>query len=148
MDFDAFIKPIIDLPIAHAWRGQYSTIFLELGKLRAGRTRRDGSVGNARGEFTVHLEPNWRIEGQRSIICGSNDSARALDKALARLIDDRIVAISTVGSLPELEITAKTLSLRTFAASKGQPNWTVNRWSAPLAMYCRLGKIAFDGEHT
>ena len=148
MDPSSLIEPLIDLPIAHAWRGHYSTIFLELGKLQTGRTRRDGSTGNARGQSTIHLEPNWRLEGRRSIQCGSDDTARAIDNALLRLVGTKIGAISVVGRLPELEITISDLRLCTFSARKGQPNWTINSWSPALAMYCRLGRIAFDGPCT
>jgi|SRR5690606_35256064 len=148
MDFGTFVEPMIDLPIAHAWRGHYGTIFLELGQLQAGRKRRDGSIGNSKGAFTIHLEPNWRLEGKRSILCGSADSPRAIDSALQGLIGLTLLAISSYGDLPELEIAAGSLRLRTLSSRKGQPNWTLNRWRRPLAMYCRLGKIAFDGDCT
>ena len=148
MDSSLIIEPLIDLPIAHAWRGHYSTIFLELGKLQTGRTRRDGSTGNATGQFTIHLEPNWRLEGKRSIQCGSDDTTRAIDNAILRLVGNKIGAVSVVGRLPELEITTSDFRLCTFSARKGQPNWTINSWSPALAMYCRLGKIALDGPRT
>ena len=144
MDFIAFIKPIIDLPVAHAWRGHGSTIFLELGQLQTGRTRKDGSIGNAKGEFTVFIDPNWRIEGKRSIICGSDDTNRAIENALQSLIGNRIVGIATFGHLQELEITLGDRILATFSAWKGQPGWTIHQWEPVVAMYSRLGKIKFD----
>ena len=145
MDFSAFIQPILDLPVAHAWRGHASTIFLELGSLEAGRIRKDGSTGNARGQFTAHIEPNWRIEGKRSILCGSDETNRAIENALKQFIGNRIVGLSTFGHLPELEITLVDRVLTTCSAWKGQPNWTINDWASRAAMYSQFGKIKFDG---
>ncbi|HEY4010455.1 MAG TPA: hypothetical protein VGM11_09920 [Acidobacteriaceae bacterium] len=47
IDFAEFVKPAVGLPVSHVWRGYGSAIFLELGKLSAGRVRRDGSRGTS-----------------------------------------------------------------------------------------------------
>ena len=146
MKFEEFVTPIRGLPVSHAWRGHLSVIFLELGALRPGRRRKDGTEGNPIGEFTVHLEPNWRIEGQRSILCGSDDTPRAIERALARLIGSTVERISTAGRLPELQLDLSASRLLTFCAWKGQPNWTINQWSPALAMYSHSGKIKFDSD--
>ena len=132
--------------MSHAWRGHLSVVFLEIGMLKAGRTRKDGSMGNPIGEFTVHLEPNWRIEGSRSIACGSDDSVRAIERSLARLIGQKVEDVTCFGRLPELHVRLSSFDLLTFSASKGQPNWTINRWTPEIAMYSQNGKVKFDGD--
>ncbi|MGE6581194.1 hypothetical protein ACQKD0_09275 [Vreelandella aquamarina] len=145
MDFDVFVSSILGKPVAHAWRGHGGTIFLELGVLKPGRTRRDGTTGNAIGEFSIHLEPNWRFEGVRSILCGSDDPHRAIERLLSGVIGSNVESIHHFGRLPELEVVLPSGAFRTFSSGKGQPNWTINRWARPLAMYCQLGKVKFDG---
>ena len=144
MDFIAFVKPIIELPVSHAWRGHGSTIFLELGQLQPGRTRKDGSIGNAKGEFTISIDPNWRIDGKRSILCGSDDTSRSIEKALQNLVGNRIVGISTICRLPELEILLGKRVLSTFSAWKGQPSWYISHSATGVAMYSHFGRIKFD----
>ena len=144
MDFSAFIQPIIDLPVSHAWRGHGSTIFLEIGQLQAGRTRKDGSIGNAKGEFTIHIAPNWRVEGKRSILCGSDDTKRAIEKSLQSLISNPIKKLSTFGRLQELQIDLGERIVTTFSAWKGQTSWYITRWSPEASMYSHFGKIKFE----
>ena len=144
MDFNAFIQPIINLPISHAWRGHGSTIFLELGQLQVGRTRKDGSTGNARGEFTIHIAPNWRLEGRRSILCGSDDTHRAIEKALQSVIATPIKGLSTFGRLRELEIDLGDRVVTTFSAWKGQTTWDITRWSPAASMHSHFGKLKFE----
>jgi hypothetical protein len=146
MKFDEFVQPIRGLHVSHAWRGHLSVVFLELGSLSRGKPRRDGTLGNSIGEFTVHIEPNWRIEGPRSIHCGSDDSLPAIERALAQLVGRTVEDITCTGHLPELCLHFNTGSLLTFSAWKGQPNWTINRWRPQIAMYSANSKIKFDGD--
>lgn len=72
----AFAAPLIGLPVAHSWRGYGSAIFLEFGALTA-QTRMNGTPANPRGEMGLMIQWSWRIEGRRSILCGSwSDEAR------------------------------------------------------------------------
>jgi len=113
--------------------------------MQTGLTRKDGSIGNAIGEFTIHIDPNWRIEGKRSILCGSDETNRSIENALRKLIDSPISGISTIGRLLELEIVLAERVLTTFSAWKGQPNWSINHWASASAAYSQFGSIKFDG---
>ena len=116
--------------------------------MKPGRVRRDGSIGNANGELTVHLGPNWRIEGKRSIVCGSDDGKHAIEKGLQRLIGSLIVDASTFGRLRELELNTTDHTLTTFSLWKGQPLWDIGRAESGLHMFSKFGKIRFDGPRT
>jgi hypothetical protein len=146
MTFEQFVEPMRGLPVSHAWRGHLSVVFLELGSLSPGRTRKNGIAGNPIGEFTIHIEPNWRIEGARSILCGSDDTMPAIERALALVVGTTLKDITCVGRLPELNLQLSVGALLTFSAWKGQPNWTVNRWQPQIAMYSKFGKVKFDGD--
>jgi hypothetical protein len=65
-EFAELSQPIVGLPIAHAWRGHGSALFLELGRLhRVDLTRlvrRQKQSGNPKGEAGVMIEWSWRIE--------------------------------------------------------------------------------------
>ena len=143
--FDEFVNPMRGMPVSHAWRGHLSVIFFELGALTQGRTRKDGTAGNPVGEFTIHIEPNWRIEGRRSILCGSDDTTPAIERTLARTVGSTVEDISCVGRLPELNLQLSVGAFLTFSAWKGQPNWTINFWRSRVAMYSQYGKVKFDG---
>lgn len=63
----AFAAPLIDLPVAHSWRGYGSAIFLEFGALTA-QTRMNGTPAHPQGEMGLMIQWSWRIEGRRSIL--------------------------------------------------------------------------------
>ena len=147
MKFNEFVVPILDLPISHAWRGHGATIFLELGHLSPGKKRRDGSDSNARGEFTLFIDPGWRFEGKRSILCGSGDSVGSIERMITSTIGTSIAKIATSGRLPELEVFfSDDRRLLTFSTFKGQPGWTIHRWSPQVAAYSQFGSVKFDGD--
>jgi hypothetical protein len=146
LDIPAFVDSAIGLPVSHAWKGHGSTVFFELGELAPGRKRRDGSTGNPVGQYTLFIEPNWRIEGPRSILCGSDDSRSQILRALEASIGVKTEHIYISGHLPELEVVfSNGRRLKTFSAWKGQPGWTIHRWSPQLALYSQFGQIKLDG---
>lgn len=144
MDFQEFVEPLKGLTVSHAWRGHLSMFFLEVGPTKPGKVRRDGSVGNPIGEFTIDIEPNWRFEGRRSILCGSDDSIASIDRFVRGLVGSTVKDLSSFGHLPELELVLSSGRLLTFSAWKGQPNWSINHWRRDAAMYSKFGKIKFD----
>ena len=124
--FEAFVAPLIGLPVAHAWRGGGSNIFLEFGALTP-RVRLDGSLSTLpEGEMGLMVEWSWRIEGRRSILCGSWSDEERWPRALACLTKATVAGASTFGRLPEIDIELSTgvhvLSLMT---AEGDPRWAL-----------------------
>lgn len=55
--FEAFVAPLIDLPVSHVWQGHGSAIFLEFSVLKPHpRVRRDGSLCDPDGEMGLMIE--------------------------------------------------------------------------------------------
>jgi hypothetical protein len=123
-DFEGFASPLVGLPVSHIWQGYGSTIFLEFGILMPGRRRRrDGSLGNPCGEFTLIIE-SWRIEGKRRIWCGSSSDAERWPRAFLRLQDATVTAVSVVGRLPEIDIALGSgLHVVSCITTEGDPEW-------------------------
>ncbi len=121
----AFTAPLVGLPVSHVWQGHGSALFREFGELRP-RVRRDGSPGNPDGEMGLMLEWSWRIEGRRSILCGSWSPDRAWPRALGLLRGAEVVGARLFGRLPEIEVElsngARVLS---FMTAGGDPQWTL-----------------------
>jgi hypothetical protein len=119
--FAELTAPLLGLPVSRAWRGYGSAVFLELGAM----SEYEGT-GNPRGEATVMVEWDWRVEGTRSIRFGSSSGDRKLNRGIAALAGPAVVSIAVEGRLPELAVTlADGRELRSCAAVEGQPRWTV-----------------------
>jgi hypothetical protein len=126
-DFESFSSPIIGLPVSHIWRGFGSAIFLEFGVLTPSvRRRRDGSLGNPSGEFTLMIEWSWRIEGKRRIWCGSWSDTQRWQRAFLRLQDARVASVSLMGRLPEIDLTLSNgLHVVSCMTAEGDPEWGI-----------------------
>jgi hypothetical protein len=84
-EFAKSVALIEGLRVTHIWRGYGFAIFLEIGDLRPGKIRRDGTSGSPNGQFTVCIEWSWRIEGKRRIWCGSWTDEGKWPKVFARV---------------------------------------------------------------
>jgi hypothetical protein len=124
-DFEEFAKPLIGLPVSHIWKGYGSAIFVEFGSLLPSRRRRrDGSLGNPSGEFTLIIEWSWRIEGKRRIWCGSWSDVERWPRAFQRLQDATVTALSVVGRIPEIDIALSNgLHVISCMTAEGDPEW-------------------------
>ena len=120
------VKQIEGYKISHAWLGHHSCLFLELGNLTEGKSKKDGSSGNSIGEITVCLDFCWRIEKKRSIYIGTGESKRRLLNAISKIVNTTIVSVTTIGRLSELQIElSNNLWLTTFERYGGQPSWDI-----------------------
>lgn len=132
-EFDNFCAPLIGMPVSHVWRGYGSAIFLEFGKLKP-TTRLDGKRGNPNGEIGLMVEWSWRIEGPRSIRCGSWSDEPLWPKAFAKLRHAKMADVSLFGRLPEIVVgLSNKLNVVSFSTTDGQPHWTLfdrhnDRW--------------------
>jgi hypothetical protein len=128
IDFDEFTASWIGLSVNHVWQGYGSAIFLEFGTLTEGRKRRNGSLGNPKGEWTLAIEWSWRIEGKRLIWCGSWSDEQRWPRALARLKGATAVSVRLFGRLPEIDLgLSNGLHLLSMTTSEGNPEWSLCR---------------------
>ena len=123
--FEDFVVPLIGLPISHTWRGYGSAIFLEFGALTR-QTRLDGSAAEPDGEMALMIEWSWRIEGRRSILCGSWSDEKRWPRALACLTRGTVVGASLFGRLPEIDLALSTgVHVVSLMTAEGDPSWTL-----------------------
>ena len=72
------------------------------------------------------LERDWRIEKQRSILCGSTSSERRWLRVLESLKGLIVTDLQLFGRLSELDIAfSNGLHLLSFVTSESQPEWAV-----------------------
>ncbi len=145
---DSMMAPLIGMPVSHVWRGYGSALCLECGELRP-TTKRDGSPGNPRGELSVLVEWSWRIEGRRSILCGSWSDERTWPRVFALLRDTEVADASLFGRLPEIELRlSNEVRFLSFMTAAGDPHWTVfdNRGDATRWLCVRGGALRIETE--
>ena len=107
--------------VTHAWRGHGSATFLELGQLTDSARNK-----NARGEQTIAIEWSWRIEDQNSILLGSWDNEKEIDRFSELVIGATIESINFFTTLNEIEISFTNLyRLLSFSTAKGNPEWLI-----------------------
>lgn len=106
-------------------RGYGSAIFLEFGNLLP-RHKRDGSLADPHGEYTVMIEWSWRIESEDAIICGSWSDEANQEDVLKSLIGRSVEDVWTFGRLPELCVALTGgIYVTSFMTAEGQPEWTI-----------------------
>jgi hypothetical protein len=140
-----FRDALIGLPLSHLWRGYGSAIFLEFGRLtQSTRTRSDGSPQNPRGEFSLMIEWSWRIEGTRSILCGSWSDAPLWEPTFDLLRNRAVTDLSVAGRLPEVVVAlTEDHFVSSFMTAEGDPSWALldRRGDAIRTLHVREGKL-------
>jgi hypothetical protein len=132
------------MPVSHVWRGYGSALVIELGNLTP-RTRRDGSPGEPQGEINLMIEWSWRIEEERSILCGSWSKEELWAPSFGRLLGQHVDDLATFGRLPEVMLSLSGgLHVSSFMTAEGDPAWTLfdRRRPATIIVGCRSGIIA------
>lgn len=132
-----FTSHLIGLPLSHVWKGYGSAVFFEFGALRPPtRQRRDGSPAAPNGEMSLMIEWSWRIEDERSIVCGSWSDEANWDQAFSALLGSRVTRVNLFGRIPEIELELSNgFRILSFMTAEGLPDWTLfdkangrNRW--------------------
>lgn len=120
--FEEAISPLLGLEISLAWKGWGSAVFLELGELTPpGETQR-----YQRGEITIHLGWEWRLEAEHQILLGCANSSPQIEKFFPRLKGDKIVGITMAPDVPELTIyLSSEARLKTMTTARGYPGWYI-----------------------
>jgi hypothetical protein len=144
-EFDKSVAYLTGLRVNHIWRGFGSAIFLEIGSLLPGRTRRDGGPGNPKGQFTIFIEWSWRIEGKRRIWCGSWTDEEKWPKAFARVTASLVESVSLFGRIPEIEIgVSNGLHLLSMMTAEGDPEWGLIDRINSVSFGIRAGRLKID----
>lgn len=139
----AFLSSLVGMPVSHVWRGYGSALFLEFGRLRP-TTKRDGSDGNPEGEMSLMVEWSWRIEGRRSIVCGSWSEEQKWPRAIALLQNAAVAHVTLFGRLPEIELRfANDARLLSFMTAEGNPAWALidRRGDTSESLYVHRGSL-------
>lgn len=122
-EFSNLILPIIGMKVSLAWKGIGSAVFLELGALKLSDL---GEKYHQKGEACIYLDFNWRLEKDKSIICGSSDSRPYINEQIKLLEDSFIETIELKGDIPELLIRySNGMRNQTMQLMSGEPGWSV-----------------------
>lgn len=140
--------PLIGLPVAHAWQGYGTAIFLEFGALTP-QVRLDGSPGDPRGEMGLMIEWSWRVEGKRSILWGSWTDEARWPRRLAQLVNATVTGAATFGRLPEIDLQLSSgMHVVTVMTSAGNPAWTLfdRRGETTRWLCVRRGQVCLEDD--
>ena len=131
------LEMLVGKKVSHVWFGDYSALYIELGELSLGKVRRNGTTGNPRGEITIYVGFDWRIEKAKSIVGGKNLSRKKRRSIIGGLPQRTIEKIEIVGRIPELQIQfSSSLWLITFNLSASQPDWSIGFNAMGLGHLC------------
>jgi hypothetical protein len=87
---------------------------------------------------------SWRIEEERSILCGSWSDQERWTPSFAKLLGQNVDKLTTFARLPEVMISLSgDLHISSFMTSEGDPAWALFdiRGPAPITLCCRSGQI-------
>lgn len=119
---------LIGLPVTRVWLGYAHCLFLEIGRLAREETRDADGKRHVRvdGRATFMIDPDWRVEGPRSIQLGSSFGKRKIANRVRTLEGARLAAVLAEGAVPELAIALSDgRRIRTFTDWATQPHWWV-----------------------
>jgi hypothetical protein len=144
--FEDFADRLTGLPLSHIWVGHGSAAFFEFGTLRPSKiTRKDGTGGNPTGEMTLMIEWSWRIEGARSILCGSWSEAARWHKTFPRLLQATVTAFAPFGRLREIEASLSNgMRIVSFSTVEGGPQWALFHRSSHSWLTVRRGALRVE----
>lgn len=124
-EFIALTRPLIGLPVSHAWRGYGTAMFLEFGALTMPGPSTPRSR-NPKGEATLMVQWSWRVETRGAVQFGSWSGNKKMDNGIQQLKARTVLDIGLVGRLPEVYIELSGQRwVHTFMTREGQPEWTV-----------------------
>ncbi|MCZ7451161.1 hypothetical protein O8B93_26715 [Agrobacterium rhizogenes] len=123
--FQPYRVALLSRSLSNVWRGYGSAIFLEFGPLSP-TSKSDGSPGQSQGEYTLMIEWSWRIEGPRSILCGSWSDEQEWIDVFDSLIGRKVTDVALYGRLSEVTLALEgERFITSFMTAEGQPAWTI-----------------------
>lgn len=146
--FESYAARLVGLTVNHIWRGHGSAIFLEAGNLSPSMNlRRSGTPLEPQGELSVMIQWSWRVEGRRSILCGSWDDDELWQRGNRFILGAAITRAALFGNLQEITLDFSSgVRLASFMTSEGQPAWTIFDQSQKNRswIFSRHGKIVAE----
>jgi hypothetical protein len=123
-DIQSYLNRSAGLRVADAWRGHYSAIFLELGRLHK-HPAKTTHASRGKGDVSLMLDCKWRLETPRTIALGSLDRYSAIERGIAKLIGTTICKVSVLGRIPEIVVEFEEQRwLQSFSDSKSS-TWAI-----------------------
>jgi hypothetical protein len=143
------ISKILGKKISLAWFSDYSAMYLEIGDLHPGKILLNGKTGKPRGEYTIYVGYDWRIERLKTIVGGLNFSKKRHEKLAQILVGKEIIAINCFGRIPEISIEiARNIWISTFGIDGHQPEWSIRIEANPFSCLCvENGEITIDSRN-
>ena len=145
--FEMMSRNVTGKRLSHIWRGYGSAIFLEFGNLAVAGKRRDGTLKDPSGEVGVMIQWSWRIEGKKSIICGSFSDEEDWERGFSAIREQHVAEITLFGRLPEIQIAfVNGASCTSFMTDKGHPSWALfdRETDSEITFYSRYGRIEVE----
>jgi hypothetical protein len=93
------LERLAHMPVSFAWKGYGTAIFLELGSLSSEGRRR-----HPKGEVTIYVSWDWRVEKGNGVLFGSSNSASGMADGIATLVGSTIKSATILGVIPELSV--------------------------------------------
>lgn len=91
------LQLLAGMPVSRTWKGNGTAIFLELGALTNDAKRR-----YPRGEVTVYVGWDWRVERGTGVLFGSSNPGSGIADGIATLAGLTIQSAAIAGVVPEL----------------------------------------------
>ncbi len=115
------IQPLVGMPVTRPWQGFGSSICLELGNL----SPHPRGLGD-KGQASVFVEWDWRVENAPFVAFGSSQSRPRIKRGIEGLRGATVETAVVGGRVPELEVGFSNGSvLRTMVMTAGPPQWHV-----------------------
>ncbi len=135
-------KDLIGLPVTLPWKGYGSTIFIELGRLAPFTYK--GRERHKRGEASISISWDWRVEWGHEILFGSSNSGPKIEEGIQKLSNLTINEINITGTVPELEVKLSGgFILRSMCMCKGETEWNIRLLNGSYAE-SRKGVLVID----
>lgn len=146
--FDKFTRDLTNQPLSHVWTGYGSALFLDFGTL-APTVLRDGRDGEPLGEMSVMVDFGWRIEGRKSIICGSWSDDDKWERGFSVIRNQHLASISPFGRLLEIDLAfSNGAHCVIFNSGQGYPEWAIfdRRAGKCRTLHVQFGKLGLETE--
>lgn len=87
------------------------------------------------------IEGSWRIEDERSILCGSWSDEALWAETFSTLIGTHVTDIALAGRLPEIALSLSTgLRVLSFMTAEGLPAWALFDNTSPKKRWLSVGE--------
>lgn len=139
-----FVQALVGTPLAHAWQGYGSTVFLEFGDLAPGNWRK-GKRGNPIGDLTLMMD-DWWVEGPRPSSADPSGFYVNWQVICEEFMGTRVVAMELLGCIPEVCVTLDNgCRLGSVSQLNEEPDWALLARNPLLGSLCiREGILSVD----